>query len=239
MADAASWPNGPIEIGIVGDLDIGRRAGRRLASTLGALPPRSGKPAYAEERKVGFPYAPVRAQALHGTLGDYPSRSWPSTGPRRTDGTSKRRRRLSLLAEVFSDRLRVKIREQLGGAYDPAAASAPSETFRNYGVMVADVIVAPARAREISDAILKIAGDLQRNGVTPDELERAKRPLLTSVREAVSTNPYWLGAVLEDCQEYPQRLDWARTILEDYPAMTKPDMDASAKAYLAPEKAFR
>jgi len=160
---------------------------------------------------------------------------WPTS-----DGMDiKRRRRLSLLAEVFSDRLRVKIREQLGGAYDPAAASAPSETFRNYGVMVADVIVAPARAREISDAILKIAGDLQRNGVTPDELERAKRPLLTSVREAVRTNSYWLGAVLADCQEYPQRLDWARTISSDYPAMTKGDVDGLARAYLSPEKAFQ
>jgi len=101
------------------------------------------------------------------------------------------------------------------------------------------VVVAPARTRELAEAILKIAGDLQKDGVTPDELERAKRPLLTQVRQAVRTNPYWLGAVLEECQEYPQRLDWARSILTDYPAMTKPDMDALAKAYLAPDRAFQ
>jgi len=228
--------NGPIEIGIVGDLDIDAVL-KALAATFGALPGRAPKPPYLAERRVGFPATPfVRTFTVQSEL---PKSAvvlyWPTS-----DGMDiKRRRRLSLLAEVFSDRLRVKIREQLGGAYDPAAASAPSETFRNYGVMVADVIVAPARAREISDAILKIAGDLQRNGVTPDELERAKRPLLTSVREAVRTNSYWLGAVLADCQEYPQRLDWARTISSDYPAMTKGDVDGLARAYLSPEKAFQ
>jgi zinc protease len=227
---------GPIEIGIVGDLDPAA-ALAAVSSTLGALPPRSGKPAYAEERKVAFPTPPF--SKLYTVPSEIPKSVvalyWPTT-----DGWNiQRRRRLSLLGEILSDRLRVKIREELGGAYSPEAGSDLSETFTGYGFMVAEVVVAPARANEISAAILKIAGDLQKNGVTPDELERAKRPLLTSVREAVRTNPYWLGAVLEECQEFPQRLDWARTILTDYPAMTKPDMDALAKAYLAPEKAFQ
>lgn len=228
--------NGPIEIGIVGDVDV-ETALKAVSATFGALPARAPKPPYNSERRVFFPPEPfVRTFSVQSEL---PKAAvvlyWPTT-----DGMDiRRRRRLSLLAEVFADRLRVKIREQLGGAYDPAAASEPSETFRDYGVMVADVTVAPGRAREIADAVLRIAGDLQRNGVTPDELERAKRPLLTSVREAVRTNPYWLGAVLAECQEYPQRLDWARTISTDYPAMTKADVDALARAYLNPGRAFQ
>ena len=46
--------------------------------------------------------------------------------------------------------------------------------------------------------------------MTPDELERAKKPILTALRESARTNPYWLGAVIGSCQEFPQRLDWAR-----------------------------
>ena len=35
-----------------------------------------------------------------------------------------------------------------------------------------------------------IAADLQRNGVTEDELNRAKQPILTNVRESARTNTY-------------------------------------------------
>jgi zinc protease len=227
---------GSIEIGIVGDLDPAA-ALSAVSATLGALPPRTPRPSYAAERAVAFPSPPffkvytVPTEIPKAVVALY----WPTT-----DGWDiQRRRRLSLLGEIFSDRLRVRIREQLGGSYSPEAGSVLSETFKGYGFMIAEVIVAPERARELSAAVLRVAGDLQREGVTPDELERAKRPLLTSVREAVRTNSYWLGSVLAECQEYPQRLDWARTILTDYPAMTKADMDALAKAYLAPGKAFQ
>jgi zinc protease len=241
FAEEKNWlgpqfASGPIEIGIVGDVDVDA-ALSAVARTFGALPNRRPKPSYAAERLVAFPDATfdktytVPSEIPKAEVALY----WPTADGREI----RRRRRLSLLAEIFSDRLRVKIREQLGGAYDPAAASEPSETFTNYGLMEAEVVVAPARAREISNAILAIAGDLQKNGVTPDELERAKRPLLTSVHEAVRTNPYWLGAVVSECQEFPQRLDWARSILTDYPAMTQSDVDALAKAYLAPDRAFK
>jgi len=241
VAEEKAWlapqlASGAIEIGIVGDLDPAA-ALATVSETLGALPPRTPKPSYAAERAVAFPSPPfskaytVPTEIPKAVVAQY----WPTT-----DGWEiQRRRRLSLLGEIFSDRLRVKIREQLGGAYSPEAGSVLSETYKGYGFMVAEIVVAPARASELSAAILRVAGDLQKNGVTPDELERAKRPLLTSVREAVRTNTYWLGAVLAECQEYPQRLDWARTILTDYPAMTKADMDTLAGEYLAPEKAFR
>jgi zinc protease len=228
--------SGPIEIGIVGDVDVDA-ALSAVARTFGALPPRRPKPAYAAERRVVFPEKPFAK--IYSVPSVIPKAEvalyWPTA-----DGRDiQRRRRLSLLAEIFTDRLRVKIREQLGGAYDAEAASEPSETFTDYGQMEAEVVVAPARAPEISNAILAIAGDLQKNGVTPDQLERAKRPLLTAVHEAVRTNPYWLGAVVSECQEFPQRLDWARSILTDYPAMTKADVDALAKAYLSPDRAFK
>jgi zinc protease len=208
-----------------------------VSETLGALPGRDAKPPYSAEREAAFPADPfskvytVPSEIPKAVLALY----WPTA-----DGWEiQRRRRLSLLAEIFSDRLRLKIREQLGATYEFNAVSAPSETYTGYGYLFAEVVVAPARAHELAAAILKIAADLQKNGVTPDELERAKRPLLTQVREAVRTNPYWLGAVLAECQEYPQRLDWARTILTDYPAMTKPDMDKLARTYLSPDRAFQ
>ncbi len=241
LAEEKAWlapqlSAGPLELGIVGDLDP-EAALAILARTLGALPARQPKPAYAAERVVHFPARPFAKDYAVPTA--IPKTAvalyWPTT-----DGQEIHvRRRLQLLASVFGDRLRVKIREQLGGAYDPAAVSEASETFTGYGLMLAEVTVDPARAREIADSVVAVAADLQANGVTPDELDRAKKPMLTRLHEAVRTNPYWLGSVLSRCQENPGRLDWARTIQSDYLAVTKADLDALAGAYLAPGRAFR
>jgi len=228
--------SGPIEIGIVGDFDP-EAALAALARTVGALPPRQPKPAYAAERIVHFPaqtfakdYA-VPTAIPKTTVALY----WPTT-----DGMDVHiARRLSVLANVLDDRLRVKIREQLGGAYDPAAASEPSDAYPGYGMLLAEVTVDPVRAQEIANAIVAVAADLQANGVTADELARAKQPILTALRESDRTNGYWLTAVLSRCQEFPQRLDWARTRTSDITAITQADLNALAKAYLAAGRVFR
>ena len=232
----AQFADGPIEIGSAGDLDPAATLDA-LARTLGALPPRAAKPAYTAERKVSFPAQPfvrdlsVPSKIPKAVVALY----WPTADARDVRST----RRLALLSSVFNDRLRVKIREQLGGAYSPEAASEPSDTFTGYGLQLVEILVAPERAPEIVRSVLAIAADLQKNGVTADELERAKKPVLTALRESARTNQYWLGAVVGRCQEFPQRLDWARTRETDVASITQADLDALAKTYLAPEKAFQ
>ena len=137
------------------------------------------------------------------------------------------------------DRLRIKIREQLGGAYSPEAFSLPSNTFTHYGQMTAQCLVAPEQATLIAETIRSISYDLSTKGVTEDELKRAKQPLLTSIKESVRTNPYWLMSVLANCQEMPERLEWCRTRQSDIESATKAEIDSLAKRYLSPDKAFQ
>jgi zinc protease len=106
-------------------------------------------------------------------------------------------------------------------------------------VLYTYITVDPAQTTKVTDAIAAIAQDLAANGVTPDELDRAKKPVLTALRESARTNGYWLGAVLSSAQEFPQRLDWCRNRYADNEAITKADLDALAKKYLPPERAFR
>ncbi len=228
--------NGQIEIGIVGDLDV-KATLEALARTFGALPLRAPKPAYEAERKLRFPsqtfaknYA-VPTKIPKAVVALY----WPTADAREIGRT----RRLSLLAEIFTDRLRVKIREQLGGAYSPEAASQPSDTFTGYGYILAETVVDPARTVEIADSIMAISADLQKTGSTADELERAKKPILTYLLDSARTNQYWLGAVLASCQEFPQRLDWCRSRFSDFESITLADLNALAKTYLGPDHAFR
>jgi zinc protease len=233
---APQFTTGPIELSLVGDLDPAA-AIAAVAQTLGALPPRAPKPALADLKQVAFPAQPfakdytISSEIPKGMVRLF----WPTT-----DGFDvKRARRLNLLASVFNDRLRVKVREEIGGTYSPQAASNASDVFPGYGYILANVDVAPPTAQKITDLVLNIGDDLARNGVTADELTRAKQPALTAIRESLRNNGYWLGSVLARAQEKPEVLDWCRSRVADFESITTAELSALAKTYLGHERASR
>ena len=135
---APQFSHGAIELSLVGDLDLDATIAA-VAQTLGALPPREPKPALADLRQVAFPAQPfareytIASEIPKGLVAVF----WPTT-----DGDKiQRTRRLNLLASVLNDRLRVKIREELGGTYSPNASSFASDTFPGYGYFTAAVDV--------------------------------------------------------------------------------------------------
>jgi zinc protease len=228
--------SGAMEIAIVGDIDIDATIAA-VANTLGALPAREPTPAPAEARRVKFPAEPfardfaIATEIPKGTVALY----WPTT-----DGMEIRRaRRLNMLSEVFNDRLRLKVREELGDAYSPGTGSFASDVFPGYGYIQANVTIDPPRAKQVADIIAAIAGELAEKGVTDDELERAKKPVLTTLRESARTNGYWLGSVLSRAQTRPEVLDWCRSRYADNEAITTAELSELAKAYLAANKASR
>ncbi|MDB6093184.1 MAG: peptidase domain protein [Verrucomicrobia bacterium] len=233
---APQFAHGAMEVSIIGDLDIEATIAA-VGSTLGALPTRDARPALEELRKVSFPATPfakdytIDSQIPKGAVRLY----WPTT-----DGIEvKRARRLNLLANVFNDRLRVKVREEMGGTYSPQAGSSTSDTFPAYGFMLASIDVAPDMANKITDLVLSIGDDLAKNGVTEDELARARQPALTGMRESLRTNEYWLSSVLSRAQEKPETLDWCRNRIADFESITTAELSALAKTYLNHERASR
>jgi zinc protease len=105
--------------------------------------------------------------------------------------------------------------------------------------MQASVTVDPPRAKEVADIITQIAADIAAKGVSDDELERAKKPVLTSLRESARTNQYWLSAVLARAQERPEVLEWSRTRYADNEAITTEEIGELARRYLPAERASR
>ena len=87
------------------------------------------------------------------------------------------------------------------------------------------------------DAVLRITDDLRRGGVSEEELERAKAPMLTSLKDAVRTNGYWLSSVLTQSTAHPQQLTWPLSILSDFQAVTSAEIGALAEKYLINDKA--
>ncbi|HMJ05241.1 MAG TPA: insulinase family protein, partial [Chthoniobacterales bacterium] len=220
---------GALEVAIVGDLDI-EAAIAAAARTIGALPPREVKPTLDDLKKVAFPGEPfakdyaIDSEIPKGALLLY----WP------TDDAlaAPRSRRLSLLASILNDRLRVEVREKMGGTYSPHVGSSASDTFPGYGYFAASIDVDPAAAKKMSEVVINLADDLAERGVTADELNRARLPLLTALKQSLRSNGYWLGAVLAKAQEKPEVLAWARSRIEDVEAITTEELSALAKKYL-------
>ena len=226
---------GALEVALVGDLDI-EAAIAAAAKTIGALPPREPKPALAELKKVKFPAQPfTKRYEIDSEIPKAAVRLyWP------TDDALdiRRNRRLHLLSAILMDRLRVKVREELGGSYSPQAENSGSDTFPGYGYTVASIDVAPAEAEKISNLVVDLADELAQKGVTPDQLERAREPLLTSFKESLRSNGYWLS-VIARAQEKPEMLEWARTRFADVEGITVAEISALAKKYLGRDRVSR
>ncbi|WP_457577515.1 M16 family metallopeptidase [Desulfomarina sp.] len=143
-----------------------------------------------------------------------------------------RTRKFHLLASVIEDRLRKVLREKMGATYSPEAFSDNSRTYRDYGFLAVHVTMKPGSEEMIKKEIFRIAGELRKNGVTDEELERARKPLLTSIRESLENNSYWLYSVLLRSSIHPEQLDWPLTIEDEYSKIKKEELDRLIQKYL-------
>lgn len=231
---APQFAHGAIEVAIVGDLDP-EAVVTAVGQTFGALPSRNHKPAYAEARVVAKLAEPIARQYTFDS--EIPKALVRLYWPARDGRNVKFARRMRLLSEVFADRLRVKIREEMGGTYSPNTAADLSETYPGYGYLIADATVAPDQTRVVTDAIRAVAASLQAGGVTEEELVRAKQPVLTALRESARNNGYWLNTVFAAAQEFPEKIEWSRNRYSDTESVTAAELTALAKTYLDPARA--
>ena len=74
--------------------------------------------------------------------------------------------------------------------------------------------------------------DLAKNGIKEDELERSLKPLLNGIDQQLRQNSYWLRTVALSSQEFPQKLQWAKTMVEDYKSITLDEVNQLASKYL-------
>jgi len=239
LTDVKEWMGAamseePIEISVVGDLDIDTVIGS-AKKYFGALEPR--KNGQTRTEKTGGPSFPIGQSRhievptkIHKGLVDlaYPSDDYWDI---------HKNRRFSILSDVMSDRMRINIREDMGAAYSYSAYNHPSRAFAGFGVYHAVVRIDPQDAGKVIDAIKDISANLAKKGLTEDELERAVKPTLANIKEQRKTNGYWLNTVLKGSSRHPEQIEWSRTILSDYESITAEELSELAAAYLKNEKA--
>ncbi len=228
------FSKGPIEVSVVGDIEPAEVV-RLAALYFGSLPPvKACAPLPPAKPPVAFPAGravelPVDTKIPKGlVVVAFGTDDFWNIG---------RTRRLSVLADIFSELLREKIREQLGASYSPFAYNRSSRAYPGYGVFEADIYVSPVQAALVTDAVKDIAGRLAAAPVAPNLLARCLEPMLTSIKDYRRTNGYWLDRVLTGSCRHPRQLAWSRSFAEDYAAVTAEELHALAAAYLRADRA--
>ena len=245
MDDVKNWvvpalKNETLELSIIGDLDE-KILIPILAKTIGALPQRAEKkPDYSAERTLAnIPNPPSEKRYTFESR--IPTGSamvvWKGPGlDQKSIGTT---RRMGILSSILSNRMREKIREELGEAYSPYAGFRSEDTYKDIGYLLAVSPGKPEQAEKVGKIILEIGQKLADKGATEDELKRALEPRLSMLKKTLRENSYWLSIVMSHSQEQPYRLTWARERDQDYAKITVEEINALAKKYLGANNAYR
>jgi zinc protease len=215
-----------VEIGLIGDVDP-ETVIAAAARTVGALKARTTLPAVADANRPRFPGKPVRQTFRVETPESKAvvQMSWPGTD----DHDFHRDRRIAVLGAIIEDRVRVKLREELGMTYSPTGDSWGSAVWPGYGYLYVDVIVAPRQADRTADLIRRIADDIRQHGITDDEFNRAREPRLATLDQDLRKNSYWLYHVLAEVQAHPEAAQLPLTRADDYRHMRREDIEQTAR----------
>jgi zinc protease len=229
---------GPIDVVMVGDVTV-EDAIASIAPTFGALPargPDATPPAGSDQRRFPAGTAtPVRLFHTGPAEQALAYIAWPTT-----DAVSDRTeaRRISIMSEVLKLRVLEEIRERQALAYSPGVSAAASDAFAGYGSVSIRAEIAADKEAAFFAAVEEIVAKLRDEPPSEDELNRARLPVIESLRRSQAGNEYWL-AQLGEVAERPGEIEQILTHISDLEAITPADIQALARQYLNSDTAWR
>ncbi|KUR75684.1 insulinase family protein [Novosphingobium sp. FSW06-99] len=225
---------GPINVVLVGDIDVARAIALGQA-TIGALPPRTTRP---DGAIATFPAATADPVVVtdHGNADDAVAvAAWPTPG---FFADKRDSRGLQVLAEIIRLRLQEGLRAHDGLTYSPGVHTAQSTIDDAYGFIAADVELTPDKAALFFTTIGAIVADLAAHPVMPDELDRARAPMIDDAQKRLRITTYW-ASELVGADADPRIFDTIRTRLPDLYAISPADIQRLAQRYLVQAHPYR
>ncbi len=233
LAQIKQWYGGqlhqfPMEMAVVGDFQPDTLV-KMVAQYFGTLPKRTATLSPPNRLGPSFPSGQTLRLTAQTDISKalvvvaYPTDDFWDIG---------RTRRLAMVAELFSERLRQHIREALGAAYSPFAFNHSYRSFKNYGLLQIHVQVDPKLVDSIVEEVRQIADQLVQIPADADEFRRILDPVLTHIKDLRQANTYWLNSVLKGAARHPEQLEWARTFEKDYAAITSQQISNLSAKYL-------
>lgn len=220
---------GAIEVALVGDLDEDA-AIAAIAATLGALPPREAEfLPRPEARQRSFTASRGEHRLTHRGEADQALLQW--VWPTTDDRDLAEVLRLELLARIVRIELTERLRERLGQAYSPFAASQPSHHYPGFGTFAIAATVSADALPATRAALAELIADLQRAPLDADVIARARRPFLEEHTNALKDLGGWL-ALAARAQSEPERLVRFAAVPEVMRAITAEEVQETARRYL-------
>lgn len=227
-----SMTRDPIEVTLVGDIDEAT-AIQLVGETFGALPPRTtplpqrGDTAYLRFPAVAPP--PIRTEHQGPADKAMGELVWPlyvATPARRHEEYS-----LKLLAAVYNNALRQRVRNELGKTYAPAAATQTPD-FADQGQFVVAVEAYPADIDLLIREARALAGRMAAGEITAEQLDAARGPMLVSARQSEQSNLHWASALAGSSRD-DQNLTDELGKIGDLNAVTLADVKKAAADWLS------
>ena len=128
------------------------------------------------------------------------------TWPTRDAGDPVANQQLNILEKVVEIELLESLRQRLGKAYSPRVMSERSRTWTGYGTLTVWTGVDVKDVEAARAAINQAVADLRARKISPDILERARRPLAENYQNELKTNGGWL-AVAARAQSRPDAVE--------------------------------
>ncbi len=145
---------------------------------------------------------------------------------------------LQLLAAIFQERLTQDLRETQGATYTVDVNATGSDVFKGYGYLTVEATVKPDADPAFFAAVKTVAGDLATKGVSKDELDRARNPLLPYMTDDIKSNADWQGTLsgLDGNKQL-----WALRVGQAHHigAISPDDIRRLAQTYLKPDTVLR
>ncbi|MBY0611002.1 MAG: insulinase family protein [Beijerinckiaceae bacterium] len=229
----------PIEIVVAGDVEV-EAVIRAVSRTIGALPKRD-EPRRPSDADLTVKFPPSNAEAPttlnHGGRADQgiAMLAWPTTD---LLSDTRRARKLRVMERIMQTRMTEQLRIQDGATYSPGTILRSSDVFPGYGFVATYAELPPAKMQLFFNVAESIAHDLKARDVTSDELDRAKQPRISALRNAEQNNGFWIET-LSGAQTDPRRLDLIRTSIPEVESVTPADVRQMAATYLDDQKSWR
>jgi TonB family protein len=147
-------------------------------------------------------------------------------------------RRCIVAASILAERVRERLREDLGATYTPSAQFVRHEAFPGFSYFAVMADVSPAQVNQAAQIVAQEIGALRSKGVNADTFARVLQPYLRAREDDLRTNAYWLYTVLSDVQQHPLRLANARNRAADNAAITRDEIDGLLRRYFNSDGVF-
>ncbi|MBY3180001.1 insulinase family protein, partial [Rhizobium leguminosarum] len=144
----------------------------------------------------------------------------------------------NLATQIFENRLIDRFRIAEGASYAPQGHLDLSDKVPGYGYAYFSVETEPEKVARFYALVDEIANDLWSHDVSPDELARAREPIVETLKRQQQGNGYWIK-YLHHAQTDSRRLDRIRDDLSGYGKVTAGDIRVFAATYFSPEKFWK